>query len=99
MNKILAVVAALAMLPALPAAAATTQIANSSSSAFCSEAAAEGYKRPGGYCDQIGSTNSLIESQDGCVPYYIVSSADLKLQGEVVLVADNCYIYLPWNII
>ena len=64
MTKTFAALLAFAMLTALPAAAAT-QVANSSNSAHCSEQAAEGYKRPGGYCEQIDDLNSLVPASDG----------------------------------
>ena len=80
MNKIIALALAAASLTAFPLATPSLAL-DKSISPLCGPDAPASYKRPGGYCDQIGSTNSLIESQDGCVPYYIVSSADLKLQG------------------
>lgn len=62
MTKTLAALLALAMLSAVPAAAAT-QVANSSTSPLCTPEAPESYKRAGGYCDEIDNLKSLIPTR------------------------------------
>jgi hypothetical protein len=66
MTRVLAILLSAAILPILyvPATAAT-QIANSETSAFCGPDGAEGYKRPGGYCEQIDDNNSLMPGKEG----------------------------------
>lgn len=66
MTRVLTILLSAALLPILsfPAAAAT-QIANSETSAFCGPEGAEGYKRPGGFCEQIDDNNSLMPGKDG----------------------------------
>jgi len=57
---------AAALLSALPATGfAATHIANSATSKFCAPDAPESYKRPGGYCDQIDSVDSLVPQGSG----------------------------------
>lgn len=47
---------------------AGTQLANAANSAFCTEGANAAYQRPGGFCDQLDDTNSLVkdDGDDGC---------------------------------
>ncbi len=85
MKKILAVALLLASAAAFPVA--TPALAGSSTNPLCQPDAPEGYKRPGGYCEQLDQ-GSLVEGSDGC-DYEIVSMVALR-QGEVILVADNC---------
>jgi hypothetical protein len=90
MKKILVLGLMLAM--AAPFGGASVALADSSTDSLCGPDAPEGYKRPGGYCDQIDSKGSLFEQNDGC-DYYTPSiellAATLK-PGERLLVADNC---------
>lgn len=47
---------------------AGTQLANASSSAFCADGANPAYQRPGGFCDQLDDTNSLVKDDgDDCI--------------------------------
>ncbi|MDB5541299.1 MAG: hypothetical protein JWQ89_3026 [Devosia sp.] len=87
MKKILAVTLFLASAAAFPVA--TPVFADSSTNPLCGPDAPEGYKRPGGYCEQIDNKNSLVEDDSDC-EYYVEALAALK-PGEVLLVADNCY--------
>jgi hypothetical protein len=92
MNKTIALALAVSALVAFPVATPSFAV-DTSISAKCGPDAPESYKRPGGYCDQIGANGSLMEPKDDC-SYYYVSSVDLKHIDETVLVAANCY-YLP----
>ena len=57
------IILAAALLSALPASGfAATQIANSATSKLCDPDAPEGYKRPGGYCEQIDDLKSLAKT-------------------------------------
>jgi hypothetical protein len=90
MKNILALTLMLAM--AAPFGAITPALADSSNDRLCGPDAPEGYKRPGGYCDQIDSKGSLMDHQEGC-DYHIPSIAliDIMKQDLPVLVAENCY--------
>jgi len=93
MRPILPILIAAAMLPALPLSAmAATQVANSGASQFCGADAAEGYKRPGGFCDQLDDMNSLAPTSDddGCKK---VSDAGYRFDGQSgrLLVAEPMY--------
>ena len=87
MKKFIAITLLLASAAAFPVAAPA--FADSTNDALCGPDGPEGYKRPGGYCEQINSKGSLVEQED-CDDYYLPSLAALK-QGEVILVADYCY--------
>jgi hypothetical protein len=89
MKKILVFSLMLAM--AAPFGGASVAIADSSTDALCGPDAPEGYKRPGGYCDQIDSKGSLFDHQDEECDYRILKLALATLKpGERLLVADNC---------
>ena len=62
--------------------------------ALCGPDAPEAYKREGGYCDQVGSNNSLVESED-CDDYMVPLFFDLKAPAKPLIVAANCYQYYP----
>ena len=63
---------------------------DASISAKCNPDAPEGYKRPGGYCDQIDSKGSLMDHKTGC-DYQMVEALLTSLApGERLLVADDC---------
>ena len=87
MKKILAITLLIASTAAFPAA--TPAFADSSTNALCGPDAPEGYKRPGGYCEQLDNKGSLIEQPD-CDYVPLKAIAALKA-GEVILVAENCY--------
>jgi hypothetical protein len=87
LKKIIAIAMLLASAAAFPVA--TPAFADSSSNALCGPDGPDGYKRPGGYCEQIDNKGSLNEQPD-CEYYQVELLAALK-QGEVILVADNCY--------
>lgn len=88
MKNILALTLMLAM--AAPFGGVTTAFADSSNDRLCGPDAPEGYKRPGGYCDQIDSKSSLSKGDnEGCEPYPAGLLAALK-SGQVVLVAEYC---------
>jgi hypothetical protein len=87
LKNILAIALLVASAAAFPVA--TPVFADSSTNALCGPGAPEGYKRPGGYCEQLDSKGSLIEQED-CDDYEVKLLTSLK-QGEVILVADYCY--------
>jgi hypothetical protein len=88
LKNILAVALLLASAAAFPVA--TPALADSSTNSLCQPDAPEGYKRPGGYCEQLDQ-GSIVKSDKEDCNYKVVSMNALKL-GEVVLVADNCYV-------
>lgn len=49
-----------------PFAVQPTLAVDASISAKCSPDAPEGYKRPGGYCDQIGATSLISGEKSDC---------------------------------
>jgi len=87
LKKILAVALLLATSAAFPVA--TPVFADSSTDPLCGPTAPEGYKRPGGYCEQLDQ-GSLSKSDKDC-HYVIESMLDSLKAGETLLVADNCY--------
>jgi hypothetical protein len=88
MKSILALTLMLAM--AAPFGGVTTAFADSSTDRLCGPDAPEGYKRPGGYCDQIDSKGSLMDHKTGC-DYQMVEALLTSLApGERLLVADDC---------
>lgn len=94
MKKILAIALLLATSAAFPVT--TPVLADSSTNALCGPDAPEGYKRPGGFCEQLDQ-GSLVESDQDC--NYIVESMLATLKpGEVILVADNCDYEVPVNL-
>jgi hypothetical protein len=88
MKNILALALVAASLTAFPIA--TPAFAGDTSlSPLCGPEAPEAYKRPGGFCDQIGSNSSLLEPQEEeC--YYNLVGLTMKLADEPLLVAINC---------
>lgn len=85
MKKILAITLMLAM--AAPFGGASVALADSSTDPLCGPGAPEGYKRPGGYCEQIDSKSSLTEKKDCVIP---VADATIAF-GDRILVAEYCY--------
>lgn len=61
-------------------------LANSANDPLCSADAPEGYKRPGGYCEQIDDTSSLVTTEKSdCV--WLDGALAIEFR-EVILVAD-----------
>lgn len=92
MNKIIALTLVAASLTAFPVATPAFAI-ETGITGLCGPNAPEGYKRPGGFCEQAGSNKSLVDTK-GCqeiIIWSMVSKA--KLLDQTVLVADNCYYY------
>lgn len=91
MQKIIALAFVASALVAFPVA--TPSFAgNPSLSAFCGPDAPEAYKRAGGYCEQIASNDSLIESED-CRALPVMNPL---VPSKELLVAENCgYYYEP----
>jgi hypothetical protein len=102
MQKIIAISVIAVSLAAFPAAITTPSFAvDTTITALCGADGPESYKRPGGYCDQVGANNSLVESGDcDAIPYYdydyyLPTSFSLKAPAKPLLVAEYCYDYLP----
>jgi hypothetical protein len=88
MKKFLAVALLIASAGAIPTV--TPAFADSSNDRLCGPDAPEGYKRPGGYCEQIDKKGSLMDNE-GCSYRLPANLVDFKLQdGVPVLVAENC---------
>jgi hypothetical protein len=87
MKKILVLSLMLAM--AAPFGGVSVALADSSTDPLCGPDAPEGYKRPGGYCDQLDSKGSLNKGTEEDCNYLPAALVDLKL-GLPVLVAVNC---------
>lgn len=92
MKNIIALALVAASLTAFPVATPAFAV-DTSISPLCGPDAPESYKREGGYCDQIGSNNSLVKPEEGCNYYYAPASVDVKPLEETALVAANCYYY------
>lgn len=58
---------------------------------LCGPDAPEAYKREGGYCDQVGSNRSLVETEDCDYNYYVSTLFNENASAETVIVAANCY--------
>jgi hypothetical protein len=56
---------------ATPSLAVDTRISDK-----CGPDGPEAYKRPGGYCEQIGANSSVSDSGNGCGMYCIVDDGD-----------------------
>lgn len=72
---------------------AGTQLANAANSAFCTDGANAAYQRPGGFCDQLDDTNSLVKDDgDGCSVRVTMngSSDDLRLLLAAPRPFDPC---------
>jgi hypothetical protein len=89
MKNILALTLMLAM--AAPFGGVAPALADSSTNPLCAPDAPEGYKRPGGYCDQIDSKGSLMEDKDGGDYRMLEKVVSMLPPTERILVADNCY--------
>lgn len=57
--------------------------------ALCGPDAPEAYKRDGGYCDQVGSNDSLVETEE-CDYNYLPVLFNENAPAAVVIVAANC---------
>ena len=88
MNKIIALAFLAASALAIPAAPV---LANSAIDSYCGPDAPEGYKRPGGYCEQIDDTNSLVDTKNPGPVIECYSGAlniiNIHELDEVILVA------------
>lgn len=91
MKNIIALALVAASLTAFPVATPAFAV-DTGISALCGPDAPDGYKRPGGYCDQIGSNKSLLELDDHCL-YLDLISVDLKQNDEPLLMAVSCNYY------
>jgi len=89
MKKILAVALLIASVGAIPSV--TPAFADSSNDPLCGPDAPEGYKRPGGYCEQIDNKGSLVEQNDSCNYLPAEVMVEIALPGAPLLVAENCY--------
>jgi hypothetical protein len=90
MQKIIALALVAGSLVAFPVATPSFAV-DTGIQALCGADAPEAYKRDGGYCDQVGSNDSLVESEkcDGYF-YYVPVSFELKVPAKPQLVAEIC---------
>jgi len=91
MQKIIALALLVASLGAVPVLSTSAQAVEAGIAGHCGPDAPESYKRPGGFCEQVGSNKSLVEPQEADC-YWYVPLASLEAQ-ETVKVADNCYVW------
>jgi len=75
MTKLLAILLLSTSLAVLPAATPSFAI-DARISAKCGPDAPEAYKRPGGYCEQIGAYGSESSGDGSCGQYCIVDDGD-----------------------
>ena len=94
MQKTIALALLAASIVAFPVATPSFAY-DASKSALCGPDAPEGYKRPGGYCETIARNKSLIETEEGCLPY-LPTSYVVGTSAKPVLVAEYCYDDGPW---
>lgn len=69
MTKIIALALLGAVIAAAPVATPAFAV-DTNISALCGADGPEAYKRPGGYCDQIGENKSLVESEKNELPWW-----------------------------
>jgi hypothetical protein len=96
MQKFVAIAFAALSLMAAPAAFVGTS-SGALAQAVCGPDVPETWKRPGGYCEQLGA-GSLVEEPDDC-RNYPVKEAMMMISslayGESILVAEECRYALP----
>jgi len=96
MNKTIALALVAASLAAFPLATPSFAV-DTANSALCGPDAPEGYKRPGGFCDQLNEKGSLIHDEDDdCT--YILTRLGIELLTEEVQVAEYCDFGGPWAV-
>lgn len=96
MQKIIALALVASSLVAFPVATPSFAV-EKGIQANCGPDAPEAYKRAGGYCDQVGSNSSLVQTEDkGCV--YLPSRFELNAPAQMLQVVVYCYddYYLPY---
>jgi hypothetical protein len=93
MQKTIALALVVASLAAFPAATPTFA-GDSSITALCGPDAPESYKRPGGYCDQVRSNDSLLPKGDGAECFYYPTAMQLTAVTKPQLVAAYCEQYV-----
>jgi hypothetical protein len=86
-NTTLILAAVLAL--AAPLGGVAPAFADSSTDRLCGPDAPDGYKRPGGYCDQIDNKGSLVEDKD-CD--HMPVSISMVLTYPRMEVAAYCYV-------
>lgn len=97
MQKIIALALVASSLVAFPVATPSFAV-ESGIQAHCGPDAPESYKRPGGYCDQVGSNNSLVQPDDKeCI--YLETRFNLNAPARLQLAAVYCYEpdYIPYT--
>ena len=75
MHKFITLALLATALAAFPIATPSFAV-DASISAKCGPDGPEAYKRPGGYCEQIGASSSVSGSDEGCGIYCIVDDGD-----------------------
>ncbi len=89
MKKFIAITLMLTMVA--PFGGVGAALADSSTDPLCGPDAPDGYKRPGGYCDQIDSKGSLFHQDDDCDYRAVEALHSMIAVVDRMMVADNCY--------
>ncbi|MBK8085469.1 MAG: hypothetical protein IPK28_17475 [Devosia sp.] len=85
MNRLLAYAIAATLVAAIPlSASGAVRIAGSDNTQLCGPDAPEGYKRPGGFCEQLDDWKSLVPTQEGCTPI-LVGDAAFDRSGRILV--------------
>lgn len=96
MQKIIALALVASSLVAFPVATPSFAV-EKGIQAHCGPDAPEAYKRAGGYCDQVGSNSSLVQTEDKeCL--ILPSRFELNAPAQMLQVVVYCYddYYLPY---
>ncbi len=97
MNRLLAYAVAATLFAAAPfSASGAVRMAGSDTTPLCGPDAPEGYKRPGGFCEQLDDWKSLIPTQEGCT-VVLVGDAAFDRNGRTLVAApiyDPCCVIL-----
>jgi hypothetical protein len=98
LKKFVAIAFAAASLLAGPAVFVGTSSSAVAQQQCLSPDVPEGWKRPGGFCEQLNDLGSTIEQPKDECTYQMIFISSLKLKyGESVLVAEADCDYYPQN--
>ena len=94
MSKLLAYAVVGFLVAATPlSASAVVQIAGSSNTGLCGPDAPEGYKRPGGYCEQLDDWKSLAPVPGNCTLGFADAAFDTAGRILIAGAVDPCCYY------
>lgn len=92
MNRLLVYAVAATLVAAAPfSASGAVRMANPDNTPLCGPDAPEGYKRPGGFCEQLEDWKSLFPTQEGCT--VLVGDAAFDNKGRILIarpIYDPC---------